>query len=183
MKLLSALREGTTHLHGNLDRLVSERPLASRDGYVRFLSMHARVIPAIERWLLKAPEFSGLPLFQERMRSEVLAEDLKALGHALPSPVPMSFLNAKSSVAGICYVVEGSRLGAAHLCTLLDRAGADFPTAFLRHGHGRGFWRSFLAWLAEQDHSSAATERATLSARQLFGAYLGVLEMHDDDRK
>jgi len=182
-QLLDALRAGTTHLHRRLDNAVSRQPFATRSGYGRFLLMHVRVLPSAERWLVRTAAFKSLPQFADRLRSAALLQDLEDLGLAVPEERDMSFLNDGLSAAGICYVLEGSRLGSAHLCSVLHKSGTDFPTAFLRHGAGCGFWRSFLDWLAKQDESPAAAERAVRSAQQLFEAYLVALEEQDDNRK
>lgn len=179
MQLLTALRDETTHLHTTLDTLVSRQPLTTRSGYLRFLRLNARLLPTVESWLMSTKVFSTLPNHRERLRAQSLGRDLTALGEAMPEPASMSFLNEDSSVLGICYVVEGSRLGSAHLCNLLEKAGSDVPTAFLRHGRGSGFWRSFLIWLSEQDQSALAVRRAAASARHMFDAYLRALEDYD----
>ncbi|TYC53403.1 biliverdin-producing heme oxygenase [Rhodobacterales bacterium] len=183
MQLLQALREATTPLHEQLDLTVSEHPISTRLGYSRFLHMHASVIPAAESWLIERPEFQTLPDASERLRGKQLKEDLDAFDMSPPSQASMSFLNDDSSVAGICYVLEGSRLGAAHLSSLLKNSGSEYPTAFLRHGRERSLWKSYLTWLGKQDFSPTATETAAQSARLLFEVYLKVLQEHDHNRK
>jgi heme oxygenase len=182
MQLLQVLREATGPLHRRLDDAVSEQPIEISSGYTRFLSMHAQILPAIEGWLLRSRDFATLPDFRERLRADALRRDLSALNQPIPATQDMSFLNDETSVAGICYVLEGSRLGAAYLCSLLGKSDASLPTAFLRHGTGQRHWKTFLVWLTEQDCSASAADRAASSARQVFESYLKALLEQDNNR-
>jgi heme oxygenase len=183
MQLLQALREATGPLHRRLDDAVSAQPIETLSGYARFLSMHAEILPAVEDWLLRSRDFATLPEFRDRLRTDALRRDLSALKLPMPKMRDMSFLNDESSVVGICYVLEGSRLGAAYLCSLLGKSDATLPTAFLRHGSGRSHWKTFLGWLTEQDRSGLATGQAVFSARQVFDSYLKALLEQDNNRK
>ncbi len=144
--------------------------------------MHAEILPAVEGWLLRSREFASLPDSRARLRTDALRRDLKTLNLPIPATRDVSFLNDESSVAGICYVLEGSRLGAAYLCALLGKSDASLPTAFLRHGAGRSHWKTFLGWLTEQECSGSAVERAVFSARQVFDSYLKALLEQDNNR-
>lgn len=83
--------------------------------------MHAEILPAVEGWLLFSRDFATVPDSRERLRTDALRRDLSDLKLPIPATRDMSFLNDESSVAGICYVLEGSRLGAAYLCSLLGK--------------------------------------------------------------
>ncbi|MEO9529789.1 biliverdin-producing heme oxygenase [Roseibium sp.] len=181
MHLLSVLREGTAQLHTRLDRTISQNPVTTRAGYERFLNLQAAVLPGAERWLAGTDDFRSLPDFNNRLRTGALLRDLQGLGHAVPGEQDLPYLNAGCSVAGICYVLEGARLGAAQMHALLDRAAPDLPAEFLAHGRGCGLWKSFLTWLAAHDNSTENCERACLAAQQLFGTYLQVLERENSD--
>lgn len=173
MPLIRALRAETASLHGRLDSLVSRADLASREGYEAFLMMHARLLPALERWLSGQDVFHTLPFHQERGRSAALKSDLKALGLTEPVEDDVPYLNRDLSVEGVCYVLEGSRLGAAHIRSQQEKAdGAALPQSFLRHGEGKGLWKSFMTWLSTRDQSDAAIGRATSAASLVFGSYL-----------
>lgn len=132
--------------------------------------------------MLRSSEFASLPDSRARLRTDALRRDLKTLNLPIPATRDVSFLNDESSVAGICYVLEGSRLGAAYLCALLGKSDASLPTAFLRHGAGRSHWKTFLGWLTEQECSGSAVERAVFSARQVFDSYLKALLEQDNNR-
>ncbi|HZG28589.1 MAG TPA: biliverdin-producing heme oxygenase [Ensifer sp.] len=175
-ELLTALRLHTVDLHRRLDERISETSILTSEGYLRFLTMHARVLPAVETWLSSRADFVEMPESQERLRTSALNSDFEALGIALPPSRNMSFLNETASVAGICYVLEGSRLGGAYLVRQISRSGSDQPSNFLNHGREKSLWSSFLAWLAARELSPAGIGRATEAAESMFGAYLSALE-------
>ncbi|MGV0910975.1 biliverdin-producing heme oxygenase [Martelella sp. FOR1707] len=168
MELLAELRNNTSDLHERLDRAVSRTPFASPQGYQRFLLMHARVLPEAERWLAAQPLYATLP--GDRLRTAALARDLDAL--ALSMPAGDCVADNSSSVAGLAYVLEGSRLGARYLLGQLAKAGAPYPVAFLRHGEGEDHWKTFRVWLSAQPATQSAVATAVTSARALFDAYL-----------
>lgn len=169
MNLLAELRTHTTHLHERLDRAVSQTPIASRAGYARFLLMHARVLPHAERWLAGQPAFASLP--GDRMRTDALMQDVAALGLEAPLATPVAF-GTENAVAGVAYVLEGSRLGARYLLAELAKSDISVPDAFLRHGEGQHCWKTFRDWLASQPATPSAVEAAVTSARAVFAAYL-----------
>lgn len=168
MELLAELRNNTSDLHDRLDRAISLTPIVSRLGYERFLLMHARVLPVAERWLAAQPLFATLP--GDRLRTAALMRDLEDLKLSAPASAPIA--GDGSSVAGLAYVLEGSRLGARYLLAELAKAGARYPVAFLRHGEGEDYWKSFRVWLAAQPASKSAVATAVTSARAAFDAYL-----------
>ncbi len=175
-ELLAALRARTSDLHRALDARVSDRSLQSPEGYLRFLTMHARVLPSAEAWLQLRPEFRGMPDAPARLRSAALEHDFQSLGVPMPIVQNMSFLNETASVAGISYVLEGSRLGGAYLATLIARSGRGHPVNFLSHGREKPLWPTFLSWLSERELSPSSVDRAVRSAEAVFGAYLSALD-------
>lgn len=174
--LLASLRSETRDLHQQLDDRVGRLSLATREGYVRFLMMHARVLPAAEAWLGRNEAFYAIPEARHRLRASELKSDLDSLGVDAPSSSNMSFLNENTSVLGICYVLEGSRLGGAYLSRMMARNNASFPLAFLRQGQERPLWKSFVGWLSVQHPSQAGAADAVNAAKDLFGAYLAALD-------
>lgn len=79
-------------------------------------------------------------------------------------------------MAGILYVLEGSRLGGS---VILRRVLAS-PDAtlhdhvrFLRHGEGLRLWPSFAAWLAADEPAQADRSGAVAGARLAFAAFAG----------
>jgi heme oxygenase (biliverdin-IX-beta and delta-forming) len=173
MPILQALRAETAGLHGRLDCIVSRADLSTREGYGRFLMMHARLLPALESWLARQDIFKTLPLHEERARLPALKSDLQDMGLNAPGEEALPYLNYDLSVVGVCYVLEGSRLGAAHIRAQQDKAGGPLlPQSFLRHGEGRGLWKSFTAWLSAREPSDTAIGQAVSAASLVFGSYL-----------
>lgn len=175
-ELLNSLRLGTADIHRTLDERVSSGSIVSLGGYVRFLTMHARILPDAELWLSRQPDFDAMPDSRARLRASELRRDFQLLGIDMPAPQNMSFLNETASVAGICYVLEGSRLGGAYLTRLLSLNGSSHPIHFLSHGREQHLWPTFLAWLSAREMSPASIGKATAAARNMFGAYLSALE-------
>ncbi len=180
---LQHLRLGTQELHRTLDDAVSRFDLTSESGYHRFLQMHARVLPPLEHWLSTQPLFLTLPHASRRFRAATLREDLEALpvkGHQSDDiqfeVQGMSFLNDKTAVPGISYVLEGSRLGGALLSARIRKARPDMPLCFLEHGRGERFWTTFLSWLSNLQMTELEMDSATLAAREVFEAYLRALQ-------
>lgn len=184
--LITALRTGTGLQHQRLDAAASGVPLTSDEGYLRFLMFQAAVLPGVEHWLQDQALFRTLPRHRQRLRSAQLIDDLRAMGAeppAVPDVPDMSFLNDEASCIGICYVVEGSRLGAAHILALLGRSTSGLPMTFLQSGAEKGLWKTYLSWLDHQENSAPAATSAVLSARKLFDAYLKALKLYDHDRR
>ncbi|MCD2174176.1 biliverdin-producing heme oxygenase [Rhizobium sp. C4] len=175
-ELLKEIRARTVDLHRALDEKVADRSVLSEEGYVRFLTMHARIIPAAETWLAGRREFLEIPDAKDRLRNGSLQSDFCALGIPMPAVENMSFLNEKTSVAGICYVLEGSRLGGAYLASLIGQGGARHPVNFLCQGRERPLWRTFLDWLSSLEQSRANIDGAADAAENMFRTYLSVLD-------
>lgn len=173
---LAALRSQTAELHRQLDSRVSEKAILTEDGYARFLTMHARIIPTVEEWLRGRSEFDAIPDAASRSRASELSLDLQMLGRSMPEASNMSFLNENTSVAGMCYVLEGSRLGAAYLTSLIVRTNSSYPLNFLRQGEGKPLWKSFVGWLSSRELSPMELASATRTAENMFVAYLAALD-------
>ena len=175
-ELLDELRARTADLHRALDERVADRSVLSVQGYVRFLTMHARIIPTAEKWLAGQSAFHDIPDAQGRLRNTSLESDFRGLGIPMPASENMSFLNEKTSVAGICYVLEGSRLGGAYLASLIGQGGARHPVNFLCQGREKPLWRSFLDWLSSLEQTRANIDGAADAAENMFRTYLSVLD-------
>jgi heme oxygenase len=183
LPLLEAMRNGTVHLHDRLDRSISRVPVATHEGYVRFLGLQAAVLPGLENWLCQTEDYRTIPSYRNRLRSSELLQDLKTLGCLLPARHDLQLPGDRASVAGVCYVLEGSRLGASYICSQLRQADAGLPVNFLQHGKGQGYWKSFLSWLAALETTRHERSRAVSAARNVFEAYLQVLRTENDEVK
>ena len=108
------------------------------------LLSHAAVVPVAENFVYASGHLADLPDAVLRSRTIALDDDLAVLGLQRPGRIDASFLNSRGGVAGLLYVLEGSRLGATVIRRRLAQSGAAFPTSFLSHGEGSGLWPSFL---------------------------------------
>ena len=140
------------------------------------LLSHAAVVPAAEHFVYASGHLAGLPEVGARSRSRALRDDLAALGLERPASIDASFLNSRGGVAGLMYVLEGSRLGAAVIRRRLAQSGAAFPTSFLSHGEGTGHWPSFLRWLDSTQWSGRELVDMRDNAIGLFEHYLKTAE-------
>jgi heme oxygenase len=124
-----ALRAATMESHQRVDDLFSHFSLASAPDYRAFLRAHARAIAALE------------PAAQpDSPRLALMAQDLAALGDAMPAPLPMPSTDGDGFRWGLLYALEGSRLGGAMLAR---QVADDLPRAYLSAVHGKGGWLAF----------------------------------------
>jgi len=115
--------------HQRVDDLLSHFSLASAPDYRAFLRAHARAIAALE------------PAAQpDSPRLALMAQDLAALGDAMPAPLPMPSTGSDGFRWGLLYALEGSRLGGAMLAR---QVADDLPRAYLSAVHGKGGWLAF----------------------------------------
>lgn len=170
MSAVQQVRAATAADHDAVDAAFGEIDLADRASYGRFLTAHALALPAVEKALEGVARLPTL-----RPRAPLIADDLRALGLAVPEPLPCPMPENEAAAFGMAYVIEGSRLGGGMLA---KRVGDDLPTAYLSATHLSGEWRGFLAaldqaaddehWIAEMIAAARATfdlyRRAALAA-------------------
>lgn len=161
--MISTLRADTEPDHQIVDEAYATFDLSCPDSYGRFLSAHARVLPALERSLRSV---TSLPSWNGR--SEALARDLAELGLALPACMPADPPRSDAEALGMQYVVQGSRLGGRMLSR---RVGSGLPKAYLSDAHGPGEWRDLLAHLTHALGDDTAYAQALAAARRTFAAF------------
>lgn len=171
MGLRSELKAATQADHEKLDRLVSRWDLSHRDSYAEFLRLHSALIPPLEQWLERSGVESLLPDWLVRQRRGALQSDLAALSVQPLAPVGIELRPSLPSVAGVLYVLEGSRLGGKLLVRRVVSVSEAVPAAFLEHGSGSQLWRSYLNWLDSQSFGPASRREAVTSARSVFDLY------------
>ncbi|MDP3383316.1 MAG: biliverdin-producing heme oxygenase [Phenylobacterium sp.] len=171
MTLRTTLRAATRQDHDRVDLLGGAFDLTRPSDYQAFLTAHAKVLPGVEAALNSAPPEDLPPAWLERRRTAALSADLAALGLAPPPAATTLTLTDRATRLGALYVLEGSRLGGAVLRRRLASAQPGAPDAYLAHGAGRPFWRSFLDWLDSQVLNGPETEAAIDGARQVFRAF------------
>jgi heme oxygenase len=157
----TALRAATAVDHAAVDAAFGAFDLSDHDGYVAFLTAHARALPAVEAALAAAGETGFRP------RARLIAQDLAALGAKLPDMLPLAPPANPAARAGMLYVIEGSRLGGG---LLARQVPAGLPAAYLSATHLPGEWRALLARL-DVDGDRAAAAEAIESARTVFDLY------------
>lgn len=163
MSFVQVLRRATAPDHDRVDACYSRFDLGRREDYGRFLTAHARALPAVETALAQQPD---LPHW--RRRTPLLLADLAAL--RIDPPAPLVCVLDAASAWGALYVMEGSRLGGQ---VLARSVSADAPVGYLDARHEAGEWRSLLVTIEER--ATAADEgwrtRVLEGARACFTLY------------
>ena len=154
-----ALRDATTENHRQVDMLFAGHALDAPESYHVFLMAHARALGALEP--VARPAMPRLPL---------LADDLAALGHAMPSPLPLKPHAGEGYRWGLLYALEGSRLGGAMLAR---KVALGLPTAYLSATHEKGEWIDFQHRLdsAAAQGDEMWLDDAVLGAKAAFALF------------
>lgn len=185
--LAARLKAATAARHRRLDAAITAaRPFESRARYARFLAVQFAFHRAVDP-LYADPDLAVLlPDLALRRHLPALAADLADLGVPLPAEddlplfaplsapfaVPDRAVRDRGRSAGVLYVAEGSRLGAALL--LAAAAGLGLSERFgARHlaGHPDGrarHWRRFTQALDALALSAGEESRATSAADAAF---------------
>jgi heme oxygenase len=165
MSARAALRSATAAKHDAVDAAFGRFDLTDPASYRRFLTAHARALPAVESALAAC---DSLPAFAPR--TDLLRADLVALGIAMPDPLPLAPPESDAAAFGALYVIEGSRLGGAMLAKRVPKA---LPHAYLSATHQPGAWRAFGDVLdrAEKAGGPGWIDRAIAAAEATFDLY------------
>lgn len=164
MSALAIIRRATAADHEMVDAAFGRFELAGTAGYARFLTAHARALPAVETALAG---IEGLPPL--RPRSPLLQADLAALGLAMPTPLAIDPPADTATAFGMAYVIEGSRLGGGMLA---KRVPEHLPHAYLSATHLPGEWRAFGQALdAAAGDDAAWVAKASAAANRVFNLY------------
>jgi heme oxygenase len=165
------LRAATREPHRRLDSGLSRLRLDLREDYMRFLSIHARVIPALERSVESGRPWSGWSA-----RAHFLQEDLLALGVATPTLDEPHEPVKEAECWGLQYVLEGSKLGGE---VLSKRVASNLPQRYLNAGHEKGGWSRFQAELqiAAKEGGADWAELAANAARSGFERFETALKI------
>ncbi|VXC81426.1 biliverdin-producing heme oxygenase [Sphingomonas sp. AX6] len=189
------LREATAHAHETVDAAFGGYDLTDRDSYVRFLSAHAEVMVPLEAALDAAGAESVTPDWETRKRGHLILADLAALSapplpgrteHVDPQGgawhQSLSFLarrkgqhfdklnanggeDMEPNLAGILYVVEGSRLGGRFLSRQVPE---EFPKSYLDAHQQSGNWAKLLASIDQILYDEGRTATAIDAALATF---------------
>lgn len=171
--LRNILKEATAADHTRLDEGLGAFDLHDIAAYRGFLAANAAALLPLEGALVAAGVSDILPDWKRRARSRSILGDLNRIGgttRLLKPPV----LNGRSALLGTLYVLEGSRLGAAHLLKRARNSGDPriaAATGYLSHGVGEQFWRSFLDVLENHAHELRDSDDIIRPARRAFDLF------------
>jgi heme oxygenase (biliverdin-IX-beta and delta-forming) len=175
--LLRALRDATSALHCDVERMLPPFDSLSEAGYAAHLAALAGFHLPLEQRLFAAHDWSalGLPDAAERPRGPLLEADLRRLGIdpcALPRCRLVPDVTALPRALGAMYVLEGSRLGGQVLARQVARAAGHVPTRFLAGAGARtgARWASFCRFAEERAAAPCAIEQAAAAAVDCFAA-------------
>jgi heme oxygenase (biliverdin-IX-beta and delta-forming) len=171
------LRAATQSSHSEVESLPVVRkalaPSGGRDEYIDllrgFYSAHSR----LGQWQEK---LAGLP-YRPFDRLARLQADLNYLGAAVPAAPPTRLVLSEAEAWGIGYVVEGSVLGSAIICSLYgqrleldDKTGGSYMRGY--GADNKTYWQRFCAslelWASQNPELCTASEE---SARATFGVF------------
>lgn len=168
------LRTATAHAHETVDAAFGGYDLTDRDSYVRFLSAHAEVMVPLEAALDAAGAEAVTPDWASRKRGQLILADLAALGadpisvgveQGMDVPIASADADIAPTLAGILYVVEGSRLGGRFLSRQVPAA---FPKSYLDAHQQSGNWAKLLASIDQILYDEGRTETAIDAALETF---------------
>ena len=164
--VLTHLRAATASRHAALEAQLHLAAPLSLLRYTRILQgFHAFLAawePLVESRLADALR----PWFVRGRRGRHAAQDLRALGSAVPRPAELSLaLPDESALLGSMYVIEGSALGAQVIAPMLrERLGLDASNGaayFALPAAGAGSrWREFRKLLADRAPDAGSAARA-----------------------
>ncbi|HEY0801150.1 MAG TPA: biliverdin-producing heme oxygenase [Steroidobacteraceae bacterium] len=162
--ILERLRRSTREQHRALDTALSRYDLSLRKDYEAFLGIHWRALTELQNQWRKEDdaEFARL--------SSMIKNDLGCKGATPPQSYrTQTQESARAHAIGVCYVIRGSRLGAA---LLRRRVPEDFPAAYLS-AQLELSWRDFLLQLENYARSAKPAEilQAVCGARAAFGVF------------
>lgn len=172
-----ALRDATRPAHEAVDGVFAGFDLADRAGYARFLAAHGDALHPWETALDAAGAQRIVADWPARRRGHLLAQDLADLGAALPletgalrvdgDPARASETD-DAGVAGMLYVIEGSRLGGRFLARQLP---SEFPRAYLDADQPHGNWGFLLARIDAILYRPELVQSAIDAANRVFADF------------
>ena len=168
------LRAATAHAHEAVDAAFGGYDLSDRDDYTRFLSAHAAAMVPLEAALDAAGAEAVTPDWGTRKRGHLILADLAALGaspvadgtgQGIEASIASDGADLAPTLAGILYVVEGSRLGGRFLSRQVP---AGFPKSYLDAHQQSGNWAKLLASIDQILYDEGRTETAIDAALETF---------------
>ncbi|KPB43768.1 Bacteriophytochrome heme oxygenase BphO [Pseudomonas savastanoi pv. phaseolicola] len=182
-KLLAALRAETSQLHVKLEkRMPFFSPALDHALYLRLLKAYYGFYAPLEAALHDSALMPAELIPQDRVKTAVLVEDLRALGlsdddiRQLPRCEQLPAVDTPASCLGVMYVLEGATLGGQVLRREINRRlGLDEQSgaAFLDvYGADTGpRWRAFLNHLDAVPREVVFTDAAAFAAQSTFACF------------
>lgn len=162
------LREATGAAHARVDALFSRFDLARRDDYAGLLAAHAEALLPVEALLDQAGADAIIADWPQRRRASILQVDLDALGIPLPAPKTDDSAPSDAAMAGMLYVLEGSRMGGRFLARLVPDS---WPRAYLGSHQPPHMWSELLEKIDALLYEPESLEVAVTAANQTFGRF------------
>ncbi|WP_313537408.1 biliverdin-producing heme oxygenase [Sphingomonas sp.] len=162
------LREATGAAHARVDALFSRFDLARRDDYAGLLAAHAEALLPVEALLDRNGAGSITEDWPQRRRAGALQVDLDALGIAVDAADSAESLASDPAMAGMLYVLEGSRLGGRFLARSVPDS---WPRAYLGSVQPAHMWPDLLEKLDALLYEPKSLELAVTAANQTFGRF------------
>ncbi|WP_232318626.1 biliverdin-producing heme oxygenase [Sphingomonas sp. TDK1] len=162
------MREATGAAHARVDTLFSRFDLARRDDYAALLAAHAEALLPIEALLDQGGAGAVTADWPQRRRGSVIQVDLDALGVVLDSADVEDAVPSDAAMAGMLYVLEGSRLGGRFLARSVPE---NWPRAYLGSHQPAHMWPELLAKLDVLLYEPETLEAAVTAANQTFGRF------------
>ena len=181
--LRTHLRTATMAAHDLLDHAMQAASgWQTRAHYGRFLALQYAARVPVEAWLA---DHAPAGLAPPPRQTGLLAEDLKALGMALPpacppfdplqtplTPAPDGVFHVKHGWVGAAWVLAGSALGNKAIARQVARiGGSDWPTRFLGDAAMMAFWQDLRTRIEQPAHPAEAAA-ATFAAEAVFAHFL-----------
>ncbi len=157
------LRAATQHQHERVDALFGRLNLADEADYRLFLTAHAAALLPMEEWLDRHAA-AVVDDWPGRSRGAALRADLAAMDMPLPAGELFAPEVSPSSIGGILYVLEGSKMGGR---LLARQVRDDLPKQYLAAGGNGAAWKMLVSRLDDivltGEDLSAATRSASLA--------------------
>ncbi len=162
------LREATGAAHARVDALFGRFDLARRDDYAGLLAAHAEALLPVEALLDQGGAEAITEDWPQRRRAGVIQVDLDALGISVDASETTEFVPTAAAMAGMLYVLEGSRLGGRFLARSVPDS---WPRAYLGSSQPPHMWPELLEKLDALLSGPESLELAVTAANQTFGRF------------
>lgn len=161
------LKATTSRAHAKVDAAFSHFALNDTESYRSFLTAHAIALLPIEAWLGDQAA-DVLAEWATPFRADALMSDLLRMGATAPTGAAFDASSDPASLAGIVYVLEGSRIGGN---ILAKRVGSGLPCAYLASACDAPGWRRLQARLDQFLLDAPTRAAAATSALSVFDRF------------